>query len=432
MATPPPLRRIVIVAFGSLGDLYPFIALALQLRDLGFDPIIASSASHGPQVLSEGLRFHAVRPDEPDLVQAIKTDREGFVRMVTARPEFLIDRVVLHFLREALDDLMEVMPGAALAVFGMFSYAARMAAELCGVPCVTVALQPAAFNSTYDPPVGLGLPLLAAPLNPLALWVNRLIHPLWKKAMRAWAPQVDNLRAERGLPRMKMNPLLEGQMEAKVSIGLYPSVMGKVQPDFPRNAHIVGFAQYDRNAAVAAPLPPELEKFLASGPPPLVFTLGSFAAYNPGDFYEESKRAARQLGMRSVLVGRAADAAQEGGDFIACGYASYSALFPWAAAIVHHAGIGTLGQALVSGRPQLSVPVLQDQPDNAWRLQRLGVGKVIPRGRYARKTAVRALKAILASETIVRRAEEVAVSVRSEDGAAAAARIIGELCRRAG
>jgi rhamnosyltransferase subunit B len=55
-------------------------------------------------------------------------------------------------------------------------------------------------------------------------------------------------------------------------------------------------------------------------------------------------------------------------------YAPFSQLLPLAAAMVHHGGIGTLSQCLAAGVPQLVVFMSLDQPDNAARIERLGVG----------------------------------------------------------
>ena len=49
----------------------------------------------------------------------------------------------------------------------------------------------------------------------------------------------------------------------------------------------------------------------------------------------------------------------------------FGRLFPRAAAVVHHGGIGTSAQALKAGVPQLVMPMAFDQHDNADRLVRL-------------------------------------------------------------
>ena len=66
-----------------------------------------------------------------------------------------------------------------------------------------------------------------------------------------------------------------------------------------------GFCFFDEatdGAGTTSLLPPEVEAFLQAGPPPLVFTLGSAAVYVAGRFYEESARAAIQLGRRPADV----------------------------------------------------------------------------------------------------------------------------------
>ena len=52
-------------------------------------------------------------------------------------------------------------------------------------------------------------------------------------------------------------------------------------------------------------------------------------------------------------------------------------MLPRAAAIDHHGGIGTAAEALRAGCPQLVMPMTFDQPDNAVRLQRFGVARVL-------------------------------------------------------
>ena len=78
-------------------------------------------------------------------------------------------------------------------------------------------------------------------------------------------------------------------------LALFSRVLGTEQKDWPENALITGFCYYDSDAGNAA-LPAELEKFLAAGPAPVVFTLGSAAVLAAGRFYEFSAKAAMQVG----------------------------------------------------------------------------------------------------------------------------------------
>ena len=58
-------------------------------------------------------------------------------------------------------------------------------------------------------------------------------------------------------------------------------------------------------------------------------------------------------------------------------YAPYSALFSRASLVVHQGGVGTTAQCLRAGRPMLIMPYSHDQPDNARRMRRMGVARVI-------------------------------------------------------
>lgn len=101
-------------------------------------------------------------------------------------------------------------------------------------------------------------------------------------------------------------------------------------------------------------------------------------------------------------------------------YASYSQVFPYAAINVHQGGSGTTGEALRSGRPMLVIPYGWDQPDNATRIQRLGVGLHIARGAYTVDTATSALMELLQNPIFARRAAEVRTRLAEESGLATA------------
>lgn len=81
-------------------------------------------------------------------------------------------------------------------------------------------------------------------------------------------------------------------------------------------------------------------------------------------------------------------------------YAPFATLFPRAAAVVHHGGIGTSAQGLAAGVPQLVVPIAFDQPDNALRLARLGVADIIPSPRFTGRGAAAALGRLLSAPVV--------------------------------
>ena len=65
--TRPPGRRIVLTVFGSLGDLHPYVAIALGLQSRGHEVVIATTCHYQERIEARGIGFHAVRPAGPDL-----------------------------------------------------------------------------------------------------------------------------------------------------------------------------------------------------------------------------------------------------------------------------------------------------------------------------------------------------------------------------
>ena len=150
-------------------------------------------------------------------------------------------------------------------------------------------------------------------------------------------------------------------------------------------------------------------------------------------FFEESAAAARLLGRRALLLmGKNALPANLSEDHFAAEYAPYSDVFPGSAAVVHQGGVGTTAQNLRAGVPQLVMPYAFDQPDNAARIRRRGVGLSIKRQRYTADRAARQLDSLLRTPTYADRASAAAHRIRNQDGVSLACdaieRVMAKLC----
>src|SRR5581483_7861155 len=84
--------------------------------------------------------------------------------------------------------------------------------------------------------------------------------------------------------------------------------------------------------------------------------------------------------------------------------------------VVHQGGVGTTAQCLRAGKPMLIMPYSHDQPDNARRMKRLGVAKVIPKASYTPKKVTRKLRKILEEPELAQKAAMIAGQLRHEDG----------------
>jgi UDP:flavonoid glycosyltransferase YjiC (YdhE family) len=417
-------KRIVLTTIGSLGDLYPYLAIALGLRARGHEAVLATGACYRQKIEDLGLGFRAVRPDcdwvaDPERMRRFMDLRRGLVR---AYRELLVP--VLH---QSYEDTLAATEGADLLVSQM-PLAARLVAEKTGIPWVSTIHIPSFFFSAHDLPVFPVAPFLTRKLRFLGpmfwgplLWFS-------KRATRFLAAPWYRLRAELGLPPAReANPLGDSHSPLLV-LALFSKVLADKQPDWPPHTVLTGFPLYDGGGAG---LPPELARFLDDGPPPLVFTLGTAVSVDAGPFYEHSAAAAKLLGRRAVLIlhnARNRPAHLPEG-VVAFDYAPFSELFPRAAAIVHHGGIGTTGLAMRSGRLMLVMPCSWDQPDNAERVTRLGIGRGIPRHRYTPPRVAAELRQLLDDPAYSQRAAEIGERVRQEDGVQVACDALERLLR---
>lgn len=422
-------RKILIVTFGSLGDLHPFVALAHALAAEGLTPVIATSAAYADYIASEGLAFTPIRPDRDDLVARLGMEMGDIARRMADNDRFLFEQIVFPHLRESYDDICAAGRDACAIVSHSIAFSARLAAETQGLPGVTVLLSPVMLFSPDDPPLGNPLPFRRAPKGHIGRSYNRLLLWMLAHAIALWARPLKELRRELGLPPRRGLDLLLGLDSGAAAIGLFSPMLSS-QSDHWEKLEIAGHTFHDRFLGADA-LDPEIEAFLAAGSPPLVFTLGSFVARQRDTHYSHVAEAAQRLGRRALLLADEEDVARLRasipGDVHVAAYAPHSLLFPRAGAIIHHGGAGTSGQALRAGRPQLVMPHLGDQFDNAARLVRLGVARRFDHKTLTAETLTKALAALLADPAIAQNALQCAARIGAENGAAVAARRIAAL-----
>jgi rhamnosyltransferase subunit B len=391
------------------------MAIGIELRRRGHHVTLATSGSYEPKVRSEGLDFVALRPDvsivDDAMLEQMMEARRGTERVM---------RFLVAATRESYQDTLPAARQADVVVTHPIVFGSVLAAQKTGVRWVSTVLAPASFLSAYDPPVPAPAPWLVnvRMLGPVPV---RGLIALGKLQTSSWIRPIAELRREIGLSP-GANPLFEGQHSPLLVLALFAKCLARPQRDWPPQTVVTGFPFYDRHHEHQG-LPAKLERFLADGPAPVVFSLGTSAVGAAGDFYTESLTAVRRLGVRAVfLTGQHPQGLPA--DVMAIEYAPHSELFPRAAVVVHHGGIGTTAQAMLCGRPMLIVPFSHDQFDNGARVKRLGMAEVLYRGRYRAKTAEGALRRLLEDARYAQAGAAVASQVKAEDGVAAAAEAI--------
>jgi UDP:flavonoid glycosyltransferase YjiC (YdhE family) len=417
------MAHVVLTTWGSHGDIDPFLGLGLGLRARGHLVTIATIEYYRPLVESQGMQFRPLRPDvdpsDTALIERIMDRYHG--------SEFLIVDILLASLEDAYADVEAAAEGADLLVSHPVTFATPIVAQRRRLPWASVVLAPASMFSAYDYPALPPAPWIKH-LEWLGPWFGRLIIAGGRRATGKWAEPLYRFRTRLGLPP-GANPIFEGQHSPFLVLALYSRVLGEAQPDWPPHVVITGHIFHD--APHGTSLGAELEAFLADGPPPIVFTLGSSVVLIAKDFWKESIEALDRLGMRGILLAGPTTAPQLARDLqsgslsqrrqlLAIERAPHSLLFPRAAAVVQQCGIGTLAQSLRSGRPMLGVPYSHDQPDNAWRARALGMSRTVYPGSYKCRRVAAELRRLIDDPSYATAAAAVARRVEAEKGVATA------------
>jgi UDP:flavonoid glycosyltransferase YjiC (YdhE family) len=358
--------RILINAAGSHGDVLPFVALTREFQQRGHDARLYATAIFEPFAREAGVPFKAFGSLEdyesllrdPDITHPIRQLR------VVARG---MDDFG-HAAFQAMD--ADILAKDTIIVGSTLAFVTRSLAEIHKIPAVTVHLAPSIIRTIHRLPRHSTLsPWQGAPRSLKRLqWllVDRLlIDPTIGAAL-------NRHRIPLGLPLVR-RVFRSWINQANVVVGMFPEWFAQRQPDWPSNLRLTGFPLYD-HAQQSLPLSPDVESFLTSGEPPVVFTAGTANA-RAHEFFAASAEACRQSGRRGILLVRHVEQvpAPLPPGVAWFEYVPFSALLPRSVALVHHGGIGTMSQALRAGVPQLITPVGLDQYDNSDRAMRLGV-----------------------------------------------------------
>ena len=384
--------NILVVAIGSYGDVLPLVGLACELKKRGHTVTFFTNGHFAQLIQSAGLDFVAFGTaaeydsiaNHPDLWHPQK----GWKVIGSA--------AVSEKLRTAYSILQEwIVPGNTVMVSSTLGFAARLIQERHHIPTATVHLSPGVFHSAYQPPKMPGLPLpewLPSSLKRI-IWTilnHMFIDPVVK-------PNLNRIRRELDLPPVS-RIFHEWLHSPDLVLCLFPEWFAAPQPDWPSQTRVTGFPLFDN--AHEPTLSFDVQKFLEQGPPPLVFTPGS-ANKQGQQFFEEAVKACQLLGKRGILLTQYSGQVpsflpKEVQHFP---YVPLSQLLPHCAALIHHGGIGTCAQALQAGLPQLIQPLAFDQFDNGARVQRLGVGTMIPKRSFHAKLIAHRLDDLLTSTT---------------------------------
>ncbi|UUO06974.1 glycosyltransferase [Blastopirellula sp. J2-11] len=404
---------MLLFPVGSYGDVHPFIGIACELMRRGHQVRLHTSEHFRGLAEKAGVEFQPI--DTIEEYQRIIKDPNIFHPLRgfgTIARNLILPWQRRHYeiisQAAATGDKDIVLVGTAL------SQGLQMAHEKLGLSLATVHLQPSVMWSDICPPrlvrhmpAGPGLPR----------WWNAGVYSLAQSIMvdPVLKGPTNTFRRELGLPPIaRATQLFHSPQKV---IGMFPAWYAPPQADWPANTVLTDFPLWDESEL--GDLDTEVQTFLDGGDRPIVFTPGS-AMLNGHSFFAEATAACQLLGRRGILLTRFPEQLppQLPSSVRHFSYVPLSQLLPRCAALVYHGGIGTLSQAIAAGIPHLIMPLSHDQPDNAERIERLGLGSTLyPHQFRARKIAEK-LQHLLQSDETAAACREISARLANHQGVA--------------
>jgi sterol 3beta-glucosyltransferase len=417
--------NILILTYGSRGDVQPYVALGAGLRRAGHDVTLATSERFRDFVSGHGLRYGFLSDD----LLAIVDTEQGREMIENTKNVFQIVRRMLSMAKQVgpmqralLEDSWRIAEAVRpdVVVFHPKAFGGPVVAEELGVP-VILALPIPMLVPTGEH-TNMGFPALK-----LGAWYNRMTFVAVGGLMAlAAGKHVKAWRKAHGLAAQKRLDLLHTADGRDIAV--LHAVSRHVMPepaDWPPTAHMTGYWFLD-DAQDGAPSD-ALSTFLNAGPPPVYVGFGSMAGRDPERLGKIVVEALRRANVRGVIATGWGGLKPESlpDTMLKIDQAPHDWLFPRMAAIVHHGGAGTTAAALRAGKPAVIVPFFGDQPVWGRRIFELGAGAApIPQKKLTAENLGAAISRTMADAKMQARARELGEKIRAEDGVGTAVALI--------
>ncbi len=386
------MANIIFTSVGTGGDVLPVLRVGSRLKTRGHDVTLLTHICYAELAAEAGLDFAAL----DNAAEYARSIEDGpLVNTPQSIPEFLRRH---YFSRVPLEvELIRQRQRGSdtiLVARDLFDTGARIASEILGIPLQWMFVAPSQLSSSE-----LRRELFA---RVLAADVDRLREKHGLSAVTDW-------RAWLGYPGR--------------NVGIWPSWFAPPDPAWPAEVVPVGFVL--DNEGESGDVPEEIRSALDAGEQLVLITGGTGSFTGPG-FYSACAEACRQAGRPAILVTPHDQMVPSDlpDSIRRYRHLPLGKLMPFMDVVLHHGGRGTMSCALASGTPQVVLAWGADRPDNAIRLERLGVAKYLPRPAWTADAVAMALTSLASSSAVRERCREIAGRIAQTDSLTAACEVI--------
>ena len=381
--------HINLLTAGTLGDVQPFVALAVGLKTAGYEVTVTTCTNFEQMISQRGLGFAPLKVDYYEMMQAPEVPA-----MLRGNPLPLIKSVrptIIPMIRQILSDSWEASRNCDALIYHPRIISGSHIAEKLNIPAILGLYLPI-LSPTRE------FPFLVLPNLRLGS-LNKLSYSMIDALVAPFQPLVNRWRRKTlGLPpRRWLSKMTELNGRALPMIYGFSEHVVPRPADWQPHCHVTGYWFLDRLDDWQPT--DEVVQFLDSGPPPVYVGFGSMVSGDPDKLSRMAVDALRANGLRGIISrGWGAMRTAEADDSIlVVDSIPHDWLFQKVAAVVHHGGAGTTSAGLRAGKPSVICPFFGDQPYWGKIVSDLGVG---PKPIRQRKLTVERLSALQAQRAV--------------------------------
>jgi sterol 3beta-glucosyltransferase len=409
--------RITILTYGTRGDVYPYLALALALKEAGHEVKLAADTDFAADVQSRGIEYAPISVSMRSYLQSDLGQDNIFgenKKTQTKNKKELKKQLTEHYWPIILSDLWTAAQDSELIIYTAMLYHAWYIAEKLDIPAII------SFPSPVITPTG-EFPIPEIPVN-LGGVLNRVGFHLLKylffsrdhEAITRWCHDTLKVR-----PGHRLTNYFYRKGRPVPTLYCYSPCLLPKPRDWGNHIAVSGYWFLD--TGINWQPPDELKKFLATGPPPVYIGFGSTVKGSAEATTRMVTKALELAGERGIIsTGLGSMMNKDLPDTVCCvDYVPYEWLFPQVKAVVHHGGAGITGTALQFGKPATACPFLPEQMFWGRLIHKLGVGSApVPQKPQHKFTSERLAEAItnLNDTELVQNAEQLSHCLQAEDG----------------
>lgn len=362
------MANIIITSHYTMGDVLPFFRLALRLKERKHNVTFLTHGAFKDMAVKAGLNF--LPWDEAEDYPQILKDIGMIGDPLNSSDQYREFNNKYHGKDKCINEYNIIsnqcsMENTVIVARHRSSSSSYLVAEKLGIPIVAIFLAPTYVTHLPSQEELFG--------DIMAEEINEIRNQLDFKPIKNWISWVSC---------------------TKKCIGFWPSWFAKNQADWPFEIEAVGFPLVTEIEKQS--IPDSVEAFIGNGEPPILIS-GGTSMLLKANFYQVAVDACKILKHPAILVSDHEELVPHDlPDYIKWyRFLPLGSLMHRMKVVIHHGGIGTLSGAMQAGVPQLSLAADTDRPDNAKRLEALGIGEYLPPIKWKPELIAERLQALM-------------------------------------